>query len=92
MIDPEVENAKLLRNILEGEMREIESDWPFFYGGPKGPGYPLHYHMFKDYRWYRRLSGGLWHLFQLEPNYFTWRKMRRKFPVKNLLIQIEEWP
>ncbi len=90
-INPDVENAKLMRNIIEGEIKDIERNWPFYYGGPKMERpYPFHYHWFHNFRWYRRWSGGIWHLFQLETNYFTWRKMTRKFPSSSL-IQIEEW-
>ena len=88
----DLEEAKLIRNIVEGEFQDIKKNWPFFYGGPNGNRrYPLHYHLFKNFRWYRKWSGGIWHEFQLESNYRTWRKMTRKFP-SGALVRIEEWP
>lgn len=92
MRNQDEEGMKLLRNIIDGEIADIKTNWPFYYGGPGAQRpYPLHYHLLKNFRWYRRWSGGIWHHFQLESNYFTWRKMTREYG-GSLVVQVEKWP
>lgn len=57
----------------------------FYY--PLGRSYPWHYLLFSNYRWYRKLTAGLWQ--KLEEPGFTWMRVNSEFQFKNMTT--EDW-